>query len=328
MTESRLSPAVLITVVLMVVAVLALSVVLARAQDNADALRKTALDTSIEYTERLTALSSLRRVERGAYLATLSDLVESGEKGFAEHAAESLVNLVVMVGSHTSMDMTPGDDSPRHDMGFVAEVHDILRRNVVSKYPRVRQIAASYLAMRGDDKALERIRAAAVTGDVPDSEALSYFTAAPAEVGNTELRHYAENGNDELAQQAIQVLSSDSTQQLYVRENFLTNQSVSEVRRVAALSGLAKYDQAFPSYATQPDVVEFALDVEQVPGQENVSGSDLIAASVGREIAKNPNLREFYTRQFKETSVELQNSPDEWKAQAVERQILQRLQEM
>ena len=85
---------------------------------------------------------------------------------------------------------------------------------------------------------------------------------------------------DSLAKRAIDVLAADSSQQSYLRERILTNIELTESRRVAAFVGLAKYDDSFASYATQPAVINLALQVGWVPGVEMLTGAGLIARRV------------------------------------------------
>lgn len=142
-----------------------------------------------------------------------------------------------------------------------------------------------------------------------DSEALGYYLAAPPDVGASDLRHYAENGSDDLARRAIEVLSSDTSQQFYVRETILTNLEADKERRIVALAGLAKYDKAFASYATLPPVIDLALVADQVPGAEGMSGTDLISRAVQLNIQANPGLRDFYTRRIEESSEAFRDVP-------------------
>lgn len=301
------------------------TLVAAYGQENATDLADVVLDKSVSIEKRVGNLDKLRRIDNATYLEMLSELVDGDEKPFAIHAADQLVKLVVMIGGHDMAHVGTGDSAPRHDMKLVADVTPILRKNIENQYPEVREVVASYLLSRGDEKALMLVREAVSTGVIPDEEALNYFVAAPTNVSESDLRRYAEKGDENLAKRAIEVLASDTSQQLYVRENLLANVSAQDMRRTLALAGLAKYDASFATYATQPDIVDLALTVDSVPGAEGLSGADLIAKTVRKDIGKNPNLRDFYTRRLMEASEALRGDSGSWKSLAIENSIIQQI---
>ena len=266
-------------------------------------------------------LFGLLREDSEAYVSTLNDLIIKNDENAVE-AAKLLVDVVVMVGGHSIEHMDK--NAQAHDMGIIVNVNEVLRSHTLHPNPKLREAIVPYLFNIGDEATFEAIRTAEESGKIPNEEALSYFISAPPEVGNIELRRYAEGDSDDLANRAIQVLSSDISQQDYVRDQFLVNPKADNERRGYALGGLAAYDDNFASYVTSPEVVDFALDWPVVPGS-TISGAQLIEETLRANITDNPNLKPFYERTMRAASDALKAGDEGWKGTVIENQILRSL---
>ena len=293
--------------------------------DVEDDLTRVIHDQGAEVTQRVVALDQLRRADHDLYLGTLSGLVSGDEQRFAVYAAEELVNLIAMIGSHSASMMSADAESLRHDMTFVMDVNKILHMHAASPYREVREVVVPYLVSQGDEVVLKSIREATGEGIISDEEALGYYIAALPEIGTSDLRRYAEMADNELAKRAIDVLASDTSQQAYLRDMILTNADVPEAQRAAALVGLAKYDDSFLSYATKPAVVDLALRVERVPGAEELTGADLIARRVQQDIRRDPSMRTVYTTSLQETSDVLDQEATRLQSPTVQEAIIRKI---
>ena len=298
----------------------------AHAQSNIDELIGAIHDKSSDPAARMEALDRFRLADYSGYVDALSGLVSGDEERFAVYAAEKLVDQIVMVGAHRVPHIPTGADASRHDMEAVQKVKMILRENVLNPYPEVRDVIVPYLVSRGDPMALESVRKAIDTGLISHEEAFGYAVVAPPDFSGPVLRSYAEADNEDLAQRAISVLSSDTSQQAYVRERILVNAEEPESRRAVAFAGLAKYDASFTSYATDPKVIDLAVQLEKVPGAEHLSGSSVIVQKVQLAIDRDPKLWLAYMSRLMQTSKEFAESgADNWRVQAVDKSIIQKL---
>ena len=269
----------------------------AQAQGDAQELVDVVQNRETPAAERVVALDKLRRSDRPTYLRMLSELISGDEEPFAVHAAEQLVKLIVMIGSHGASQMDADPDIPRHDMTFVNRVKELLRTHVASPNHDVRKIVVPYLMSQGDELALAEVRKGTKEGILTDEEALGYYIAAPPDIGGEELRRYAENGKDSLAKRAIDVLATDTSQQSYLRERILANTELTESRRVAALVGLAKYDDSFATYVIQLAMINLDLQVGQEP-------AELITQRLQQDLKENPVRREGAAWRFTSGEVE------------------------
>ncbi|MCY4304717.1 MAG: hypothetical protein OXC62_08095 [Aestuariivita sp.] len=265
----------------------------------AQGLVEIAQDTTLDGPERIAALTELRRQDADIYVETLAGFLNSSDVELAEYSAESLVNLVVMMGSHDMSEHKHDEDAPRHDMAYVQDVLEVLRANVTNTQPRVRSVIAPFLIGAGNEEALASIAEATSSGEIGEEEALNYFYSAPSDLGSPYLRSYAEGENEELAEQVIAVLASDTGEQTYLRDQILTNAEFTENRRATALGGLARYDANFSNYVVQPEVLELALSLSRVPGTD-LNGSSFVQNIVLQEIRQSPELGDFYSRRLDE----------------------------
>ena len=266
---------------------------------DAQSLVEIAQDNQLDGAERTAALTELWRTDSDAYVDTLGDFLNSSDIELAKYSAESLVNLVVMMGAHDMTAHTPSEDATRHDMAYVQDVFEILSENVVNTNPQVRGVITPFLVGIGNEEAFSAVAEAESSGTISGEEALGYYFAAPSDVGNSNLRSYAEGENEALAMQVISVLASDLSEQSYLRNEILPNFAYSEERRAIALGGLAQYDKNFPSYVTKPEILELALNLHQVPGS-NLSGESLVAKVVYAKLHEDPQFIESYSQDLVE----------------------------
>lgn len=269
---------------------------------------------------RLAALDELRRTDIDAYVEALADLVSDGDELLAAEATNRLVNIVTMMGMHS------GGDHSHHDMSIVDRVVAVLRPLVVHPNAAVRDAAAIYLIGRDDPEALSSVTEAAASGRIPDEEALTYFMVGRTEDAMAEVRRYAESEDTTQAARAVEYLSADTEQQTYVRDAILTNTEVDLEVRATALESLSIYDERFSTYATDPAVVDLALEVEQLPGDLSMTGVDALTRPLQLEILTNPGLTQFYADELNQTVLRLRELGEFDKAIRLDQELIQKIE--
>jgi hypothetical protein len=262
------------------------------AEGEAQALAESVIDPSLDPSKRSEQLKALRRVDHAKYIEALRILSQSKDPEVAVAAVEQLVGIVVMMAPHF-LSESHRHDQQGHDMSYVPVVLEILRDQFDNDVEPARHAALLYLSSIEDPETLERIGRAVSDGSMPAEEALPYLIAGQGDQTIELLRQFATSETPGVADSAIAYLGTDSTQQSYVRENILGDETVPPDMRGVALDTLSKYDDNFLTYATQPDIVEFALTFD---GSADVarSGVEILNDALNTEIRQNPERKDFY----------------------------------
>ena len=295
----------------------------AQADNPANQLLESVMNERSEPTERLRSLDELARLDVRIYVEALRGLAQSDDERFAQYATEQLVALIAMTGGHEMRNMA---GAPDDDTRLVERVVEILREQVDHPSRAVRERALVYLVGRDDPEAIKAMEGLRAAGTISEEEALRYYMAGGSEETVTKLREYAEGADPELARRAVSFLSADTNQQAYVRERILANDAVQKIARGAALENLAKYDEGFATYAADPKIVRFALEVDQLPGAPQKSGADVLVESLKQSIEANPGLQDYIGGQLNESVETFRSQGESDKLLILEQSILQKMQ--
>jgi hypothetical protein len=269
--------------------------------ESRDELVSKILAESTDVLDIRKSLDELETLDFDAYLSLAPKLMRGGDKRIAIYVVKRLTSSIIMMGSHKMHGAAPSG----HDMTFVDKVVAVLRGELSNPSADVRNVAISYLVAAGQDDVLGAISGLVKEGVISDTEALGYFLASGSPAAVPFLKTYAETAEPQLSSKAVSYLSSDVTQQSYVREQFLVNEKSEDVARVAALENLAKYDGQFATYATSPDVLQFALGVQKLASDPSKSGEQLILQAVKKEISKNPSVEAIYRDSIEKSAAEV-----------------------
>ena len=275
------------------------------------------MDTTKPIEQRINIIDKLLEENYSDFLDVAPSLMQGNDEQVAEYVANLLVNSVVMIGSHGDHMLDAGTPTPKHDMSFVNKVHTLLKGEIGNRHVSVRDIAVKYLVSLGEKDTLKKIAELVQQKQISDNEALEYYMVADEE-GIEYIKHYAEIDSEHLSSVAISFLSSNEDQQSYVKEKILSNEDRTTYARSVALEYLAKYDDNFVNYSTQPEIILFALDVDSLPGDVSKSGTDLVSESFVAAVKENPSNVTHYKRSIDRSAQILKEEGSLEKAQTLQ----------